>query len=233
MKKWIGLAVLGIAIVAIAVSSYYFATSKERHLASDNADQSLSLATAPTSSSDGIPAVWASTASKVPELVAEADLVVRATVIIEPKTRPVSFTGPMWSEDGKAIMGQKTDVILFSDTQFEVVETYKGSPEPLITVMQTGGLIPSSDGKVQQTSLEGDPLFTQGSEYILFLVDISGDAIHAPDRKLYRTVNPAGRYEIRGQNVLNFSEFAQSTQLPKTVNDLLDQIRQATSTQNP
>ncbi|MEN9563744.1 MAG: hypothetical protein RIR73_1988, partial [Chloroflexota bacterium] len=53
-----------------------------------------------------------------------------------------------------------------------------------------------------------------GEEYILFLVDISGDPVHAPNRELYRIVNPFGRYSIQGESVHTYGEnFGQDTLL--------------------
>lgn len=69
-----------------------------------------------------------------------------------------------------------------------------------------------------------DPLYKVGEEYILFLVDISGDHIHAPDRELYRIVNPFGRYGIDDENVLSYGEPLQPIELPTNIHELERQI---------
>jgi len=170
--------------------------------------------------------MWASSASLVPEVLAEADLVVRARVVGGPEPRTVSFVGPMWAEDG-TIAGEGVDTITFSDTQMEVLAVYKGSAEKLITVMQTGGISQGADGKPQLTYLEGDPIYVEDEESFLFLVDISDDPIHAKGRTLYRVVNPAGRYVIRGSRVLSPAEFSSSVVPPKTIDELVGQIEEA------
>ncbi|MEN4011522.1 MAG: hypothetical protein AB1453_02570 [Chloroflexota bacterium] len=228
MKKWIALA--SIAIFALALG--YLLTKISRSSSMDgtrsslgSAEDSSIISMAPTPVS--APALWASSASTIAELVAEADLVIRARVIQDPEPRVVSFHGPIVAEDG-TVIGEGVDKVIFSDTEVEVVEIYKGSTRTIITVMQTGGIVGDTG---QRFSLGGDPLYLKNEEVILFLVDISDDPIHAQGRTLYRIVNPAGRYTIKGVEVLNHGEFSPSAALPKTVDELVRQIKEAV-TQN-
>lgn len=73
----------------------------------------------------------------------------------------------------------------------------------------------------------GDPLFTRGGEHILFLKNISDDAIHAGNRQLYRIVNPTGRYDIQGGNVVTHAWLPETYTPPATVDALVTEIRQA------
>ncbi|MGB9879824.1 MAG: hypothetical protein ACPLRM_03590 [Anaerolineae bacterium] len=213
MKKWLVLA----STVILAFTLGYLLTSISRSLSIDSTpsslgsaeDSSISMAPTPVSA----PALWASSASTIAELVAEADLVIRARVIKDPEPRVVSFPGPIVAEDG-TVIGEGVDKVTFFDTEMEVIEIYKGPTMKIITVMQTGGI-------------EGDPPYLKNEEAILFLVDISDDPIHAQGRALYRIVNPAGRYTIKGLEVLSHAEFSPSVTPPKTVDELVRQIKEA------
>jgi len=223
MKKW--LALVSITILAFAsgyliISTTHFSTPSSES-ASLTVVENSPVSTVPTA--EGAPALWASSASSIPELLAEADLVIRARVANAPEPRVVSFSGPIVAEDG-TIIGEGVDKVAFSDTEMEVIEVYKGLSQKFITVMQTGGRV---DGGEQQFWLEGDPLYIKGEEVILFLVDISNDSIHAKGRALYRTVNPAGRYTIQGFQVLNSADSSSTGALPNTLAELVGQIKEA------
>jgi hypothetical protein len=139
----------------------------------------------------------------VDELMLEADLVVRARVIGEPVTRVIRHELSVWGEDNK-IVGSTVSEALFSDTVFEIIKTYHGKPQLNVTVMQTGGYDPSVSNSIEE--MVDDPLYKIGEEYILFLVDISGDKVQAPNRELYRIVNPFGRYRIDDTNIFSYGE---------------------------
>lgn len=170
---------------------------------------------------------WASSALTIAEQSAEADLIVRG-VVLNTSVRKLKQVLPTYAEDGVTVIGEFADIVPFTDSEMRIIEVYKGTADKQITVMQTGGNLPATDGDPGiNFAVNGDPIFVKGSEHILFLKNISGDAVHAKDRKLYITVNPAGRYLIEGQKVINFSEFSESPQLPKTVDELVSQIKQA------
>jgi hypothetical protein len=154
--------------------------------------------------------------------VSEADLVVRARVSEAPVTRVLRNELPVMDESGKLTRYQ-TDEMLFSDTVFDILEVFSGEAPSKLTVMQTGG---TSRGKPRSSiEVRDDPLYHLGEEYVLFLVDISGDPVQAPGRVLYRTVNPFGRYRIEGERVLSYGENAKSLGLPATLDELVDQIK--------
>jgi len=71
------------------------------------------------------------------------------------------------------------DEMTFSDTKFEVLEVYFGKPLEKITVNQTGGMDPKNPDLPSE--MRDAPLYTIGEEYVLFIVDISGDPVQAPD----------------------------------------------------
>lgn len=168
---------------------------------------------------------WASKATTIEELVLEADLVVRGRVIEAPVTRVVRIESSMVDENG-GVIGTDVIKVLFSDTVFEVVKTYLGESPLQITVMQTGGYDPTvSKGVVDAAD---DPLYKVGEGYILFLVNVSGDHIHAPDRELYRIVNPFGRYGIDGETVFSYGQNSgtDAAFVTSTIKDLEMQIEQ-------
>lgn len=186
--------------------------------------------TASSNISSGISSTsWVSKAIAVEELVVEADIIVRARVIEPPTTRIVQYELPVWDEQNN-IVGTATSQMLFSDTVFEVLEIYLGKPSYKITVMQTGGFDPSISSDVEE--IADDPLYKLGEEYILFLVDISGDHIHAPDRELYRVVNPFGRYRIVNEKVVSYGQSDRSIALPTDIADLESQITQSVQERN-
>lgn len=185
-----------------------------------------------TTSRNASTAHWASSAMTVNELMSEANLVVRVRVSEVPVTRIVQVEAPMLDEVGNAVDSAVIKV-LFSDTVFEVLETYMGKPSLKITVAQDGGFDQTVSNGVEETA--DDPLYNVGEEYILFLVDISGDPIHAPDRELYRVINPFGRYRIDGESVFSYGQFAgqyagmDTFSVIKNISELKTQIGQAIS----
>ena len=167
---------------------------------------------------------WASQATTIPEVVAEADIIVRVHVNHVPKARKLKEWLPTDSPDKKLVAA----IMPFTDTTMQVIEVYKGTVSKHVTVMQTGGQLPAADGdSAIHIETHDDPIFVQGSEHVLFLKDISGDAIHGKGRKLYRIVNPAGRYTIEDTRVFSLAEFPEGFRPPTTLTELVGQIRQA------
>lgn len=163
---------------------------------------------------------WVSQANTVIELSREADLIVRARVNQAPVTRILTQQLPMLDENGTPT-AMATHSMPFSDTLFEVIKTYSGAELSEVLVMQTGGAMSSTQHTMQ---MPDDPLYSVGEEYILFLVDISGDEIHASDRQLYRTVNPTGRFQVFGGAVMVSPVEGADEPLPTTVDALEKQI---------
>ncbi len=143
----------------------------------------------------GAHASWVSSAESVSEQVLEADLVVRVQSL--DRAEPRHLWHPMPAGVSR-IDGQGT--FAFTDTEVEVLEVLNGDAKvgDRLWVMQTGADLQTRDGKIARLELSEDPLYQLGDEMVLFLVDISGDKVHAADRQLYRTVNPAGRYQVEG-----------------------------------
>lgn len=165
---------------------------------------------------------WVSSAVTIDELVLETDLVVRVRVLAAPVTRVLRHEIPVWDENN-TIVGTTISETLFSDTVFEVIKTYQGEPRLNIAVMQTGGYDPAVSDKIVE--VVDDPFYNIGEEYILFLVDISGDSVQAPDRELYRIVNPYGRIRIEGESIFSYGENpADQLSSISSVNDLEVQI---------
>ncbi|OQY45119.1 MAG: hypothetical protein B6242_11120 [Anaerolineaceae bacterium 4572_78] len=171
--------------------------------------------------------LWVSRAFTVEEQVAEADLIVHVKVEKVHETRKLKQVAPRYTKDGK-IDGQGVDIMPFTDSKVLVLKTYKGSTYKHVTIMQTGGMLPAKDGDPKMNLVtRSDPIYVEGSEHILFLTDISGDAIHSKGRTLYRTISPASRYDIQGEEVFNYFEYPESVSPPKTLDNLLNQIEKA------
>lgn len=208
MKRKTILSVNIVLIVLVAVITYF--TRREMN------DSSIVLqsqvAVVPTISRTTSSASWVSNAMTVSELVLESDMVVRVRVSEAPVTRVIRHELPVWDENNK-IAGSTISETLFSDTVFEIMKIYHGEPLLNITVMQTGGFNPRIPSSIEEVI--DDPLYKVGEEYVLFLVDISGDPVQATNRQLYRIVNPYGRYKIEdGKRVYSFGQNPKSDELP-------------------
>ncbi|MBV9788182.1 MAG: hypothetical protein JOZ51_08415 [Chloroflexi bacterium] len=171
---------------------------------------------------------WVDTSVTVDDQTERADLIVRVQVDSEPKARKLREVLKT-NTPGQPV---KDNVFItpFTDTKMRVLEVYKGEAGQRIEVMQTGGYLPAegTDPEIHM-EMEGDPIYVKGSEHILFLKDISGDAVHAKGRSLYRTVSPASRYEIQGTQVINHAELPENFVPPTSVAELTEQIRSALS----
>ncbi|MEM8932442.1 MAG: hypothetical protein AAGE94_14770 [Acidobacteriota bacterium] len=139
-------------------------------------------------------ASWANGAETVIDLVRDSAIVVRAQAVDRGETR--SFWQP-------APNGAQRAPFVFTDTEIEVLEVFRGDVEvgDRLQVMQTGGEYTLKNGTVNLVEMNDDPIYRFGDEMVLFLADISGDSVHAADRQLFRTVNPMGRFQVQGTTV--------------------------------
>ncbi len=179
-----------------------------------------------TSGPQVVHAQWASSAATVPELMAEADLV----VLVEAgrPDAPRKFAVPIDPAAQKP--GLSVDVTPFTHTRMRVQQIYKGSAGSAITVVQTGGALErTSDHPAVNLVFSDDPLFTEGGTHVLFLKDISRFEGQATGEQLYMIVNPAGRYDLHGQSVVTHSEdnrVARPTMLAELMRQIDDASRQ-------
>ncbi len=166
---------------------------------------------------------WDGRVQTVAQQALEADVVVRARVVGPARTRKtIDELPPEVQKSGLA--GQVTP---FTDTGMRVLEVYKGSIAAEIDVMQLGGELPEVDGHPRlRMEDEEDPLYLPDGEYVLFLNDITGDHIHAPNRKLYNIVNPLGRYDVSGDRAATHAATA-NFRPPATLAALEARIRDA------
>lgn len=165
-------------------------------------------------------AAWTSNAQTVAQQVMESDVVVRVQVLGQSDSRHLWHPTPEGAKPGRFV---------FTDSEVEVLEVYRGDVNvgDRLSVMQTGGDLVTRGGKLSRLELREDPIYQLGSEMVLFLVDISGDSVHAPNRDLYRTVNPLGRYEIEGGLAGNYG-FGDHTKARETdLVSLETEIREA------
>jgi hypothetical protein len=152
---------------------------------------------------------WVYDARTVSEQSDEADVIVKVQVLAV-QVRKLKQTLPMYAGDGKSVIGEDIDIVPFTDSDMQVLEVYHGSVSDKITVMQTGGNLPATEGDPSiNFAIEGDPIYEVGSTHVLFLKDISDDPVHSKGRELYVTVNPAGRYEVKGSEVINSYKVAE------------------------
>ncbi len=165
-------------------------------------------------------AAWISTSQTVTEQVMEADAVVRVQVLDQAQPRHLWHPTPA---------GAKRGTFAFTDTEVEILEVYSGKVDvgERIQVMQTGGDLVTVTGETSRMELAEDPLYTLGSEMVLFLVDISDDPVHGQKRPLFRTINPAGRYDIFGGLVSKRAWGSQSRASQSDLGTLEAEIQQA------
>lgn len=138
-------------------------------------------------------AAWISDADTVAEQVQEADLVVRVQAVDRAQPRALWSPAPAQAKNAPG-------TFVFTDTEVEILEVYKGEATAgdRVWVLQTGGETTDLRGQAAQLVVAEDPIYRLGDEMVLFLVDISDDKVHAQGRDLFRTVNPAGRYQVEG-----------------------------------
>jgi hypothetical protein len=165
-------------------------------------------------------AQWASSAGTVAQQSAEADVVVKGRILKVFKPR-VFERSPADSSDRFPL---KFSVMAFTEALLKVERVYAGDVRGNIRVVQTGGGVPETENHPElRMQLSDDPLFVEGADHVFFLQEISGDPILAPHRKLYRIVNSAGRYDVVGPNVVNYSELP--GQRPIRLRDLEREIQ--------
>ncbi len=169
-------------------------------------------------------AQWASSAGTVAQQAAEADAIVRAHVVKRFKSRVL---GQRLANPSDRLPA-KFDVWAFTEVLLKVDKVYRGDIRSggYVRVLQTGGYArKTADHPELQIALDDDPLLLEDSDHVFFLKEISGDPVLAPQRELYRIVNSAGRYDIRGDAVSSFSILAGKR--PTKLVDLDEQIRAA------
>jgi hypothetical protein len=174
---------------------------------------------------------WVNQGSTVAEVGAQADLIVRVRVV-KSETWELRQMLPQYAADAKTITKYVEDVMPFTYSKVHVLETYKGSTEDTITVGQTGALPGTVAADVRAFAFVGDPIYTLGSEHILFLLDATEGSVHDVGGKLYYTVNPFGRYEIEDGAFITPGDLMEGYEiippgLPTSLNELVEQIRQS------
>lgn len=183
---------------------------------------------------------WVSSAVTIAELAQEADVIVRVRVTQAGVNRVVEQALPVYTSAGEGQLVQpvtsdeeltssdKTAVMStpFTDFEVEVVEIFKGKLNKQLTIMQNGGELNG-----QKYVMVGEPLLQVKGEYVLFLVDISGDEIHASGRALYRVVNPAGQYLVQDEQVSTAAENETEAVLPTTLTELQAEIKEVLANQ--
>lgn len=117
---------------------------------------------------------WAKHFTDLPSMARDSDAVIQGTVL---RAMPVRFFADQDIRSDQFIGG-----IVFTDHVVRVDKVIKGnlSEGQEIILVQTGG---NYNGRTMQ--LEDDPLFERGEQAILFLKDISGDQVHAPDSQKF------------------------------------------------
>lgn len=124
-------------------------------------------------------ASWLKSFQDLEEMATDSDLVVKGTVVavVQP-SRVIGGPNPPRKVKEAGIRPG----VLFTDYILLVEQVLKGQTlvHGTITVVQTGGIY---NGITYY--MEDDPLFQIGEHVVLFLHDISGDPIHAPNTQKY------------------------------------------------
>ena len=168
------------------------------------------------------------------ELTASADVIVQAR-LVHRRNRIHREVLPVYAEDAVTVIGQQAVETPFTDSVFQVVDTLKGPKRHNLVIMQSGGTVRRTGlGRGATFGLVDDPLFLDGSEHMLFLHDITNDGVNSKGRKLFRTVNPRGRFEVLPGGALleppvvtNGEEMGEVARLrtPVTADELKQQVR--------
>lgn len=170
------------------------------------------------SASTSVHADWAPTARTIAEEAAGADAVVRATVLGRGPQRQI--VEPLPERARKP--GMVETVIPFTDTRMRVLEEYKGSAGRIITVAQLGGSVPATpDHPKIDYEVDEDPIFSDGGEYVLFLVERSANGL-----RTYAILNPAGRYDVRDDRVITHAQGLGDYTPPATLAELEAELQQ-------
>lgn len=122
----------------------------------------------------------------------------------------VQVEGPIAT---RAIAGStKIPGAIFTDSSAVVLQMFKGRPADRIIILQNGG----SYGNYTEYNAD-DPVFQPNTRSLLFLRDISGDAVQAPGAVKYREVSPAGRFDdVNGRVGIHYLEVAETAALRAT-----------------
>ena len=171
---------------------------------------------------------WTSDALTVGRQLLESDLVVRVQVVDQAETE-VLLALPRDRALQRSIRetGRRMPEIPFTRSQVEILEVYSGNFRvgDRIELLQTGGIV---NGELVQVA--DDPLYQLGGEHVLFLKDITGDAVHASGAGLFRTVNPASRYDLLGDQVVRTVDLGDDL-VSLDLDGLVAQIRTAQTQQ--
>ncbi len=173
---------------------------------------------------------WEFEGITVAEQASHVDLIVRVRVVSS-ETRVLRRSTPRYADpDGNTVLDYVEVSIPFTDSLMEVLEVYKGSAEDSITVTQTGALAGTVPADVRALTIFGNPIYTVGSEHILFLLE--SPRRDNSDHPMYVIANPFGRYEIKDGDLITPADVlagseAISSSLPATLDELVEQIRQA------
>ncbi len=149
----------------------------------------------------------------------EADLIVRVHVITT-SSRILKQTMDIFDANGQPTGEKMTQEMSFTDSEVKISTVYKGAANGnSLLVMQPGNMLERGNFFFGRTDL-----LQKGEEYILFLKDVSDDALHGKGRKLFRLINPASQYRIVGESIINLAQ-AQDGELPSILFELESQIR--------
>lgn len=142
---------------------------------------------------------WTKDFNGLREMVADSDLVVVGIVIGSQPSRLIRDNLPPEIEKNIEQAGGVPGLIV-TDYSFRVEKVLKGqlSKGDTIIIVQTGG---TYNGVKEY--IEDDPLFEVEERAVLFLNDISGDSILAPNEQKY-TINgtPQARFRVTNNQVV-------------------------------
>lgn len=167
-----------------------------------------------------IEAHWSKSFNNLSEMVADSDLIITGRVLKVQASRLISdpYTSPRAQEFGLP------NGVVFTDHVIQVDRVIKGNArkDGIVIVVQTGGRYNGVNMVV-----EDSPLFERNELVLLFLKDISGDPIQAPNEKKY-IINgsPQARFKIvNGKVVSGMPDNAFANQFQgRQENEFINQI---------
>jgi len=170
-----------LCVITIAAGISYLASSNGQQIPESVAQERVIVASAK----------WIKDFKSLREMTTDSDLVVVGVVT---DIGPSRLIGDSPEAADAAINAGAIPGLLVTDYQYKIEQVLKGkaSVGDIITLTQTGGFW---NGLTQY--IQDDPLYELDERTILFLQDISGDSVLAPNEQKY-TINgtPQARFRI-------------------------------------
>lgn len=186
---------------------------------------------------------WKTTPTNVTELYSIADVVIHGKIVEQTErldTQRIPTYGPIAGiendtpietvdnpEEFVEIVGETTAHVPFTDSTVAVLKAYKGNIEGNILVSQIGGVMPNpfDEEKNVHFTLEGNVIFSPGTEYVLFLTETDQQL---DGNTIFYLAHPIGSIGLDGNELVTvIDEFTvDNAGFPRTWEQLQQQLQE-------